>query len=358
MQSAQINAFTRRIEDIHLVDAPIPQPGPGQVRVRMLLSPVNPSDLNFVHGTYHTALQRIIWNQGSQEGDAVCYDPAHQVTCPVPPYSLGGEGVGIVDATGSGFLAKRLAGKRVAIAGGPPYGTWQEYTLADAKKAVPLPDAISNEQGAMYFVNPVTAYVLVREVLKVKPGSWLLITAAGSALGKSMVRMGKIYGFKTLCVVRSAGNSAELRHLGADAIVQTNEQDLLAEVARITGGKGVASAVDCVGGELTAQVVRCLGLDGKLVLYGTLADSPMELPIRDLMMPVAHISGFVLPNWMLQQSPIKLLGVLRAVKKLMLKGAFTTEIETTYPLDKVVDAVNAALQPGRIGKILLQISAP
>ena len=355
MKSARLDAFTQDVNDIRVVDADIPQPGPGEVRVRMLFSPVNPSDLNFVHGTYHTALQRIIWNQSRHEGEPVFYDPARQQPCPQPPYALGGEGLGVVDATGSGFLARRLLGKRVAVASGPPNGTWQEYTVVPAKRAVALPASISDEQGAMFFVNPITAYVLVREVLRVPRGGWLLLTAAASALGKSVVRLGKLYGFKTLCVVRSGASAESLRQLGADAVVATDEQDLPAEVCRITDGRGVGSAIDCVGGETTAQVVRCLGLDGRLVLYGTLANSPMQLPIRDLMMPVAHISGFLLPNWMMQQSPLKLLGVLSAVKRLTVQGVFATEVSEIYPLDQVTTAVAAALKPGRVGKVLLRM---
>jgi NADPH:quinone reductase-like Zn-dependent oxidoreductase len=356
MKSAQLSAFTRDLNDIRIVDAVIPEPGPGQVRVRMLASPVNPSDLNFVHGTYHQALERIIWNQGEQANGRVFYDPALSNPCPVPPYPLGGEGMGIVDAVGSGLLARRLRGKRVAIAGGPPNGTWQEYALADAKKAVALPDSISDEQGAMFFVNPVTAYVLVREVLKVPRGSWLLVTAAGSALGKSVVRMGKLYGFKTLCVVRSAANSDELQSLGADAVIALDRHELAPDVYRVTGGRGVANAIDCVGGELTGQVVRCLGLGGHLVLYGTLASSPLQMPIRDLMMPVAKISGFLLPNWMLQQTPFKLLAVLQQVKKLTIQGVFATAVSERYPLEQAGAAVAAALQPGRTGKVMLQIA--
>ncbi len=359
MKSAQLDAFSQDIGDIKIVDRPMPVPGPGQVRVRMLLSPVNPSDLNFVHGTYHTALQRIIWNQGRNAGETnVYYDPAHKVLCPEPPYALGGEGVGMVDAVGSGILARMLRGKRVAVAGGPPNGTWQEYTLVDAKKAVALPDSISDEQGAMFFVNPLTAYVLSREVLRVPRGGWLLITAAGSALGKSLVRLGKRYGFKTLCVVRSNANSAELRALGADAVVETDQKDLHAEVFRLTQGQGVGYAVDCVGGELAAQVVRCLSLDGHVVLYGTLGNSPLPLPVRDLMMPVARISGFLLPNWMAQQSPLKLLGILRTVKKLTVQGMFHTDVNETYALAQVQQAISAALKPGRTGKVMLRMGAP
>jgi len=343
MKSAGITTYTRNVSDIQISDLPVPEPGPGQIRVRMLKSPVNPSDLNFLHGTYHTALRRIIWNQGNAEGAQVYYDPDLKNACPQPPFALGGEGMGIVDATGSGLLARRLRGKRVAVASGPPNGAWQEYTVVDARRAVALPVDISDEQGSMFFVNPVTAYVLTREVLCVPRGAWLLLTAAGSALGKSIVRMAKLHGVKTLCVVRSGENSDELRSLGADAVVETNHQDLIAEVFRLTNGKGVSYALDCVGGELSSLVVRCLGLDGKLVLYGTLADEPIQIPIRDLMMPVANISGFLLPNWMLQQSPLKLLSVLKQVKKLMIKCVFDTQVAQRFPLDRVADAVAAIL---------------
>jgi NADPH:quinone reductase-like Zn-dependent oxidoreductase len=89
------------------------------------------------------------------------------------------------------------------VAGGPPNGTWQEYTVVDAKRAVALPDAVVDEQAAMFFVNPIAAYVLIRDVLRVRRDGWVLVTAAGSALGKSVVRMGKRDGFRTICVVRS-----------------------------------------------------------------------------------------------------------------------------------------------------------
>jgi NADPH:quinone reductase-like Zn-dependent oxidoreductase len=357
MKAARLLAFSDHDADIRIADLPVPDPGPGQVRVRMLMSPVNPSDLNFVRGTYHSALERIIWNQGRAVADPrVCFDPDRTLACPVPPYVLGGEGVGIVEACGSGFLAKRLLAKRVAVASGPPNGTWQECTAVEAKRAIALPDGIDDEQAAMFIVNPITAYAMVREVLRVPRGGWLLVTAAGSALGKSVVRLGRRDGFRTLCVVRSGASTAELSALGADAVVETGRQDLVSEVARITGGRGVGHALDCVGGELAADAVRCLGLGGHLVVYGTLADRPLQVPVRDLMMPVAQVSGFFLPNWMARQSPLKLLGVLRAVKRLTLEGIFHTQVAETYPLADVSKAVAASMVPGRTGKVMLGIA--
>lgn len=356
MKSARVNAFTDDPGQIRIEDVPVPLPGPGQVRVRMLMSPVLPSDLYFARGTYYRALERIIWNQDRSAADAgVYFDPARTTPCPVPPYALGREGVGIVESCGAGFLARRLLGRRVAVAGGPPNGTWQEYTVVDARRAVAVPDSITDEQAATFLANPVSACAMVREVLRVRRGAWLLLTAAGSALGKSVVRLGRRDGFHTICVVRSDANSAELRALGADAVVETNRQDLVSEVARITDGRGVGYALDCVGGELAADVVRCLGLNGRLVLYGTLVDGPMQVAVRDLMMPMAQLSGFYLGNWLAQQSPLKVLGLLRTVKILTLEGVFQTQVTASYPLDEVVQAVNAATTPGRTGKVMLKI---
>ena len=358
MKSTYLRNFTQDAEDIEIIDAPKPEPGPGQVCVRMLLSPVNPSDLNYVHGTYLAALQRIIWNQQAGPDGQVFFDPGHNTACPAPPHALGGEGMGIVESVGSGFLARRLAGKRVAIAAPPPNGVWKEYVVVDAVKAVALPDTIPDEQGAMFFVNPFTAYVMTREVLRVPRDQWLLVTAAGSALGKSVVRLGKLFGFKTLCVVRSDSNSDALRALGADAIVETSHQDLVQSVNEITSGQGVGYGIDCVGGDLTADVVRCLGLGGRLLVYGTLANSPLTLPLRDLMMPGAEISGFLLPNWLAAQPSLGLLRVLRTVRRLMVKGLFDTEVTETYGLDQVSEAVAAATKPGRTGKVMLRIGEP
>lgn len=356
MKAACVREFTQAPHDIVIQDLAVPEPGPGQVRVRMLVSPVNPSDLNFLRGTYYAALERVIWNQPRERRvPALSFDPAGSNPCPRPPYVLGGEGVGVVDACGPGLLARRLRGRRVAIAGGPPNGAWQQFTVVAAKRAVPVPEAVGDEQAAMYLLNPLTAYAMVRSVLRVPRGGWVLVTAAGSALGKSVVRMGRRDGFHTICVVRESANTAELSALGADAVIETNRQDLVREVAEITGGRGVGHALDCVGGELSAQVVRCLGPDGHLLLYGTLANAPVALEVRDLMMPGAKVSGFYLGHWMSQQSPFGLLQALGRVKRMTLEGVFHADVSEVHDLEHAAAAVEASLQPGRTGKVLLRI---
>ncbi len=354
MRSVQIDRLSDGFEHVRVADAAIPEPGEGQVRVRMRLSPVNPSDINFIRGDYRAALERVIWNRGESE---LYYDPDRKQRYLDPPYSLGGEGVGVVDACGSGLLARRLSGRRVAVAAGPPMGAWQDYTVVDARKAMPVPDRLSDEQAAMYIVNPLSAFAMVHEVLKVRQGAWLLQDAAGSALAQMVIRMSKFHGFKTINVVRSAVHRPALEALGADVVVASDSEDLRDAVKHATGGRGVEYAMDCVGGELAGQMLRCLTLGGHMVLFGTLANRPISLPSRDLMMPGARLSGFLVPNWLARQSPLKLLGVIRKLGKLAVKGIFDVPVGAEYPLDRVREALATSVEPGRSGKVLLRIGS-
>jgi hypothetical protein len=91
------------------------------------------------------------------------------------------------------------------------------------------------------------------------------------------------------------------------------------------------------------------------VIYGTLGNSPLQIPGRDLMMPAARVSGFLLPVWMAQQTPLKLLGMLRAVRRLTVEGMFHTDVGAVHPLEQVNEAVAASLAPGRTSKVLLKL---
>lgn len=352
MKSVQIDQFTENFADLQLRDVDLPEPGPGQVRVRMLLAAVNPSDLNFVRGNYAIALKSLLWNR---EREWPSFDPEHQRPCPKPPYALGGEGVGIVEACGSGWLAKRLMGKRVAVSAGPPNGTWQEYTIVDAKRVVLVPDAVSDSTAAMYFVNPLSAYAMLRDVLRVKAGGWLIQDAAGSALAKIVIRLSKIYGFKTINVVRSSSHRDALLALGADRVVATDSQDLASEVARATDNRGADYALDCVGGELCGALLQCLTLGGHMVLYGTLSEQNANFHPRQLMMRYARITGFFAGAWVASKNPLQLFMALRTLGKLAGQGLFDSEVSAEYPLEQVREAVAASQLAGRPGKVLLRI---
>jgi NADPH2:quinone reductase len=353
MRSVRVDRLSDGFDRVHVAEAPVPEPGPGQLRVRMRLSPVNPSDLNFVRGDYTRALERLIWNHGHED---LCYDPGRTQPSPKPPYSLGGEGVGIVDSCGPGVPEAAFAGRRVAVVAGPPMGAWQDYTIVAAQRALPVPDGLSDETAAMFIVNPLTAYAMVHEVLKVQAGTWLIQDAAGSALAKMVVRMSRLTGFRTINLVRGDSHVDALKALGADVIVDTDSQNVVGEVARATGGRGAEYALDCVGGELAGEMLRCLTLGGHMVVYGTLANSPILLPSRDMMMPVTRLSGFFATNWLALQPKEKLPAIFGAMGKLAMQGVFETPVDATYPLEQAREAIEATQVKGRAGKILLRIA--
>ena len=112
------------------------------------------------------------------------------------PATPGFEGVGIVDKAGPGLLGRWVEGKRVAAINSVG-GNWAEYAVIPARQARPIPADIADEQAATFFVNPATVLALVRHVLEVPKGEWLLQSAAGSTLGKMIIKLGRHDGFKT-----------------------------------------------------------------------------------------------------------------------------------------------------------------
>ena len=335
MKAVQFDQFGEPADVLQARDVEPPQPKAGELLVRMLLSPVNPSDLMTVRGVY-----------GKQ---------------PKLPCTPGYEGVGIVEASGGGLLGKLLVGKRVALLNGIN-GNWQERTTVGAKQAVPLPKSLPSEQGATFFVNPTTAFAMTQRVLAVPAGDWLIQTAAASELGKMVVRLGQRFGFKTLNVVRRAEQAATLKSLGAETVVvfdpaQHSAEDLQNEVQRATGKRGVRFAIDPVGGATGSAVVKCLAPGGHMLVYGTLSPEPLSFSPRDLMTPGATIAGFWLARWLPQQGLLAKLKLIRTVSRLIQEGVLTSQIGEVFPMDRIGDAVRAAEAPGRTGKVLLRLGS-
>ncbi len=270
MRAIVFDRFGDPPEVLQVRDSPEPQAGKGEVRVRMICSPVNPSDLSVVRGEYGRL--------------------------PTLPATPGFEGAGIVLATGGGLLGKLRLGRRVAVLNGKG-GNWQEQVVVPAKQVVPLPSEIPDEQAATFFVNPASALVMTQYILKVPPGGWLLQTAAGSALGRMVIRLG--------------------RHLGFH--------------------------------------MKSLADGGRLLVYGTLSGEPLQLDPRDLMVGSRRVEGFWLSNWVRGQGIFTMLGLFRRIRKLMVAGIIQSEVAATFPMEEIQSAVREAAKPGRTGKVLLRL---
>lgn len=334
MRALVFEEFGEPAEVLKLKDVPVPEPKSGEVRVRMLASPINPSDMMTIRGTY-----------------------GKRPTLPATP---GFEGVGLVEASGGGMLGKFLQGKRVAVLN-RENGNWCEHTVLPAKQAIPLSSKLPLEQAAMFFVNPATAYVMTREVLAVPQGEWLMQTAAGSALGRMVIRLGQHFGFKTLNVVRRAEQAEELKRQGADAVVVFNaeehsREDLQHQVRDLTNGQGVHWAIDPVGGETGSAVIGCLGDHGRMLVYGTLDDQPLRFSSRQLMTVGSRVEGFWLSRYMNDLGLLGKLKLIRKITQLMLAEILVSEVGEMFPLEQFSEAVTLSEKPGRGGKVVLKIA--
>jgi NADPH2:quinone reductase len=316
---------------LELRERPRPEPGKNQVRVRMLASPINPSDLLTVRGNYG------------------------------PPGALPGtpgyEGVGVIDGVGPG-LFKHLRGlkpgRRVAVLNGAG-GNWSESVIVPARMAVPIPADIADDQAASCFVNPATVLAMVRHVLQVRPGEWLLQTAAASALGKMVIRLGRHQGFRTINIVRRPDQGDDLRRLGADEVIATDTESVAERVQALTKGQGVPHALDAVGGSMGLAALASLGSRGRLLVYGALSGAPMPVDPRLLIAGQKRVEGFWLSEWARAQGVWTMLRLFREIFQLIRAGVLITPVQAHYGLADIRAAVLAAEQTGRTGKILLKI---
>ena len=333
MKALVFDRFGEPAEVLQLKDVALPEPGPGQVRVRMLASPINPSDLLVVRGRYGRL--------------------------PTLPATPGFEGVGVIDAAGPGFLRLLRGlkpGRRVAVLNGSG-GNWQEFVVLPARQVVPVSSDLPDEQVAMFFVNPATALIMTQAVLKVEPGQWLLQTAAAGALGRIVIRLGQHFGYRTINVVRRAEQAEQLRRQGAEYVIASAQELITDKVRSLTGGAGVQYALDAVGGSMGKAAVESLGAGGRMLVYGTLSDEPMALDPRVLMVGQKSIAGFWLSEWTRQQSILGMLKLFRQVQQLMRQGVLTSEVSSTHVLADYQRALTQAEALGKTGKVVLRMAS-
>eukprot|EP00884_Botryococcus_braunii_P004266 jgi/Botrbrau1/13840/Bobra.0056s0077.1 len=314
--------------NLSVQDSEVPRPGENEVLVRVLLRPVNPSDVGMLSG---------IRKEGST------------------PFTPGLEGMGIVAELGPGVV-EFSQGQRVV---GLPWptrssgqGTWQQYVVNSKTALIPVPDGISDEAAAMFVVNPLTAFGLLED-LRAPTGSHVIQTAAGSVLGRMFNQLAKRQGVHVINVIRRAAQKDELASLGMDIIIATDEEDLEERVKEITGGQGAHSAIECVAGDMTAKVMRCVREGGTTFLYGGLSGRTATVDVVDVIYGARKLDGWVLGSWVKRQGA-SLPNKLSLVFDLIQQNAITFNVGTRYPLEDVVAAVRESIAVARGGKVLLE----
>ena len=324
MQRAQ---YTKRgpipQASIAAVDFTLPPLASGQVLIKVLAAPINPSDLLTLTGVYGML--------------------------PPLPAVGGNEGVGVVAACGPGVSAPAVGQTVLLPVGG---GTWATHMVADADKLMPLPNVADPLQLAMMTVNPPTAYLMLKEFVDLQTGEWVIQNAANSGVGEYLIQLAKIRGLKTVNVVRRQSAVAAVRAMGGD-VVLVDGGDLAQRVADSTSGAKIRLGIDAVGGAATENLASCLADAGVLVNYGMMSGdacvvSPSSFVFRDL-----TLRGFWLALWFRRTTPAQQMAVFSEIAKLISSGKLTARVQATYDISQIKEAVAAAAAGERNGKILI-----
>jgi NADPH:quinone reductase len=315
-------------EVLTVEESPVPEPGEREVRVRILASPINPSDLLYVRGR-HSGVQAQF------------------------PAPAGFEGVGIVDVVGPGVQGL-VSGQRVSVVNGQG-GNWAEYAVVPARDLIPVPDDIPDEQVASLVVNPASAILMVRYVLAVPPGEWLLQSAAGSELGRMIIRLAKYDGIRTVNIVRRRESVAALQRLGADAVIVSTDGPIDEQVRSVVGSEGVKYATDPVVGEIGTQMFKALHEEGKMLVYGSLTGEPIRVgeDPRYILSGRRVLEVFWLGYWLSRLEETARRQLAEDVVALIRSGILETCPGHTYSFGEIVGAVSEAESIGRRGKVML-----
>ncbi len=313
-------------EVLHYVSGPMPEAQEGELLIKMLAAPINPSDINFVQGVYGVK--------------------------PVLPNSRAGlEGCGVVeDARAEGFCK----GDQVIILRG--VGSWSEYVCVPAANVMKLPVPVDPVQAAMLKVNPLTALRMLEGYVQLKPGDWIVQNAANSGVGRCIIQLAKQMGVKTINFVRRPDVlREELTALGADIVVGEEDEDVVKTTLAQLDGQRPVLASNAVGGDSAMRLMDMLAPGGSMVTFGAMSKKSIKVPNGFLIFKGIKLEGLWVTQWLKNAPAQDIAAAYDKLARMMGAGALKQAVDTVYPLSEVVQAVEKAQEEFRNGKIVLKM---
>ena len=229
---------------------------------------------------------------------------------------------------------------------------------------MPVPDGLDDPAAATSYTNPLTAWALTRSSHNLKEGDWLLQTAAASSVGKLVLQLAQQYRFKTINVIRLREQETIIRNLGGNEVICTADEDLRARLQELTAGKGVERAIDCVAGELGAEIARNLAPAGTMLVYGALSSHRQTDPAKftmplfapRLIYSTATVRGWWLPRWVSSQPLAEVRAVTSDLLTMLSNGVLTPPAIGRYSFKDFQEAVRLADGEAGQQKVLLDFS--
>ena len=330
MQALVLHDYQENYREVlHAEECPVPQPGEGEVLVKMSAAPVNPSDLMFMQGQY-----------------------GFRKETPIVP---GFEGAGTVVAAGDGLLPSVWNGRRVAcVATTDKNGSWAQYMVTNATSCLPVGGEVNDEQAATRFVDPLTAVALLERARELGARA-VVSTAAASQVGRMVLRLANSRAVPAIHIVRRQEQVEMLREMGGRYVLNSSDDDFDAQLHDLTRELKATVLFDAVAGELTGRVLHQMPSGSTAIVYGALAMAAIQMHPADLIFKNKRMEGFWLSAPQKSLNPLSLARLLAAGRGVLGGDATTrTDIRGTYSLADAPDAIAAYEGEMSAGKVLIK----
>ncbi len=311
-------------EVLELGTLPVPQPGPGELLVRVAAAGVNRPDV----------LQRL----------------GHYPPPPGAPDTPGLEIAGTVAAAGTETRRFRPGDTVCALVAG---GGYAEYCLVPEPQALPIPDGLDAVQAAAIPETFFTVWTNVFERGGLSGDDILLVHGGSSGIGTTAIQLARAFGHRVFVTAGSAEKCRACTDLGAEAAINYREEDFVEAVKRLTGGRGVDVVLDMVGGDYVQRNLDCLAPDGRLVYIAFLRGPKVEVNLMPMMMKRLTVTGSTLRARPVEEKGRIAQALEQHVWPHLAAGRIRPVIDSTFPLAQVVNAHRRIDSGAHVGKIVL-----
>ncbi|MDO4247066.1 MAG: NADPH:quinone oxidoreductase family protein [Deinococcus sp.] len=310
-------------EVMELREVDVPQPRPGQVRLKVEAVGINFADALNVGGQYLTA--------------------------PKLPYTPGMELAGTVDALGEGVSGVQV-GQRVAALGGS--GGLAEYAVVPAAGLVPVPESFTPAQAAAFPVSYMTAYHALKTLGRGEAGEWVLVQAAAGALGTASVQLAGALGMKVIALASTDEKLQIARDLGADVTILQDDPERVQKVREAAGGSGVPLILEVVGGTRFGESLKMAADRGRIIFIGNASREEATLNPVSLMKRNLTVTGLWLTS--LMQDAEAVAAAAQGLTPLIASGRVVPQVGPTYALADSPRAFQDILDRKTTGKVIIE----
>ena len=314
MRAAALDRFGG-VENIHVKQIPVPEPGPDEVLLRVECAGVG------------------VWDPYEREGEFAKMFGGR----PTFPYVLGSDGAGTVAAVGAQVRSFKQGDHAYALAlVNPKGGFYAEYAAVKADNVSPIPSKLSVEQAGVMPSDALTALRGLDEILQLKKGQSLMVFGAGGGIGHLAVQLAKRIGARVFAVASGNDGVALARRLGADAVANGRKEDVEA-TARAFAPEGLDAALVTAGGETADRALRAMKPNGRVAYPNGVLPQPKAA------------SGVKVQSYDIEPTPEQ----IERLNRLIESGPFEVHVARTFPLDRAADA-HRELDKHYLGKLALR----